>query len=101
MPIFQPSARTSSSISSGASPDRDSTDDYPEIKGSICWNLAEEGRLIIMVAMIDRSKMSDARTPKDRMIRNLNPDFNVVRLQIIMETIQHMAPEGSPLDALA
>jgi hypothetical protein len=35
------------------------------------------------------------------MIQNLNPEFNVVRLQTIMETIQRMAPEGSPLVALA
>jgi hypothetical protein len=35
------------------------------------------------------------------MIRNLNPEFNVVRLQTIMETIQRMTPEGSPLMALA
>jgi hypothetical protein len=35
------------------------------------------------------------------MIQNLNPDFNVVRLQSIMESIQRMPPEGSPLVALA
>jgi hypothetical protein len=39
--------------------------------------------------------------PNDEMIRNLNLDFNVVRLQTIMESIHHMAPEGSPLVALA
>jgi hypothetical protein len=35
------------------------------------------------------------------MIQNLNPDFNDVRLQTIMESIQCMNPEGSPLVALA
>jgi hypothetical protein len=35
------------------------------------------------------------------MIRNLNPEFNAVRLQTIMEMIQHLAPEDSPLVALA
>jgi hypothetical protein len=35
------------------------------------------------------------------MIRNLNLAFNIVRLQTIMETIQRIAPEGSPLMALA
>jgi hypothetical protein len=40
----------SGSSASGASPDHDSTDDYPEIGDSTCWNSAEEGRFIIMVA---------------------------------------------------
>jgi hypothetical protein len=39
--------------------------------------------------------------PNDEMIQNLNPYFNVMRLQTIMDTIQRMAPEGSPLVALA
>jgi hypothetical protein len=30
----------------------------------------------------------------------LNPDFNVVRVQKIMETMQCMAPDGSPLIVL-
>jgi hypothetical protein len=34
MPIVQPSAKTSSSSASAVSPDQDSTDDYPEIRGS-------------------------------------------------------------------
>jgi hypothetical protein len=34
------------------------------------------------------------------MIQNLNLDFNAIRLQTIMESIQWMAPEGSPLVAL-
>jgi hypothetical protein len=69
-------ARASSSSSSTASPDQDSTDDYPEIEGSTFGDPTEEGRLIVMVAL--------ARGP----------------LQI-MESIQWMAPEGSPLVALA
>jgi hypothetical protein len=93
-PIFQPSVRTSSFSTSTVSPDQDSIDDYPEIRGSTYWNSADEGRLIIMVAptgaplqnssskypTIGRSKASDARTLNDGMIWNLNPDFNVVRL---------------------
>jgi hypothetical protein len=39
--------------------------------------------------------------PNTGMIHNLNPDFNVVCLQTIMEMIQRLAPEGSPLVALA
>jgi hypothetical protein len=35
------------------------------------------------------------------MIQNLNPDFNAMWLQTIMESIQCMALEGSPLVALA
>jgi hypothetical protein len=35
------------------------------------------------------------------MIQNMNPNFNAIRLQTIMEFIQQMAPEGSPLVALA
>jgi hypothetical protein len=35
------------------------------------------------------------------MIQNLNPDFNVVWLQTIMESIPRMELEGSPLVALA
>jgi hypothetical protein len=45
--IFQPSARTSFSSASGASPDHNSTDDYPEIWCSTYWNSTEEGCLII------------------------------------------------------
>jgi hypothetical protein len=37
----------------------------------------------------------------ERMIQNLHPDFNVIWLQTIMESIQRMTPEGSPLVALA
>jgi hypothetical protein len=113
--ILQPSARASSSSSSAASPDQDSADDYPLIGESTYWDSTEEGRLIIMVAptgepshnsssrypTIGRSEVSDARTPNDGMIRNLNPYFNAVRLQTIMELIQCMTPEGSPLVALA
>jgi hypothetical protein len=50
---------------------------------------------------IERSEASDVQTPNDGMIQNLNPDFNAIRLQTIMESIQRMAPEGSPLIALA
>jgi hypothetical protein len=47
------------------------------------------------------SEASDARTPNSRVIQNLNPDFNAVRLQMTMESIQQMVPQDSPLVALA
>jgi hypothetical protein len=50
---------------------------------------------------IGRSEASDARTPNDGIIQNLNPDFNTMQLQTIMKSIQRMASEGSPLVALA
>jgi hypothetical protein len=50
---------------------------------------------------IGRSEASDAQTLSGSLVRNLNPDINAVRVQVIMETIQHMAPDGSPLAALA
>jgi hypothetical protein len=34
-------------------------------------------------------------------IQNLNPDFNAVQVQAIIETIQRMVPNGSPLAVLA
>jgi hypothetical protein len=49
---------------------------------------------------IGKSEALDARTPSTGLIRNLNPDFNVVRVQAIMETIQWMAPDGSTLALL-
>jgi hypothetical protein len=33
--------------------------------------------------------------------RNLNPNFNAVRVKVIMETVQRMAPDGSPIAVLA
>jgi hypothetical protein len=45
--------------------------------------------------------VSDARTPSGGLARNLNLDFNVVRVQAIMETIQRMVSDGSPLVVLA
>jgi hypothetical protein len=44
--------------------------------------------------------VSDARTPIGGLAWNLNPDFSVIRIQAIMETIQRMAPDGSPLVVL-
>jgi hypothetical protein len=39
--------------------------------------------------------------PGIRLIRNLNLDFNTVWLQMILESIQRIAYEGSPLLTLA
>jgi hypothetical protein len=73
------------------------------------------GRLICMVASnddwshnsssryptIERSEASDAQTSSIGLVRNLNLNFNDVRVQAIMETIQCMAPDDSPLAVLA
>jgi hypothetical protein len=50
---------------------------------------------------IGRSEVSDAQTPSTGLAQNLNPDFNVIQVQTIMETIQRMTPDGSPLALLA
>jgi hypothetical protein len=98
-----------------SSPNWDSSSDYPEIGASACGNSIEDGRLILMVALdgdwarnsssgyptIGRSEVIDAQTPSVGLVWNLNPDFNAVRVHAIMETIQCMAPDGSPLVLLA
>jgi hypothetical protein len=50
---------------------------------------------------IGRSMTSDAQTPSAGLVQNLNVDFNAIRVQVIMETIQRMAPNDSPLALLA
>jgi hypothetical protein len=50
---------------------------------------------------IGRSETTDAQTPSAGLVQNLNPEFNAIRVQVIMETIQGMAPDGSPLALLA
>jgi hypothetical protein len=113
--ILRPLAGASSSSSTIASPDQDSSDDYPEIGISACKDSVREGCLIFMVAsngdpshnssnrypIIGRLEASDVWMPNNGMIQNLNPDINTIQLQTIMEYIQRMAPEGSPLIALA
>jgi hypothetical protein len=113
--ILRPCAGASSSSSSALSSDQGSSEDYPEIGVSTCGSSADISRLIFMVApnedqphhscsgypTIGRSEASDARTPSTGLIRNLNPDFNAIRVQAIMETIQRMAPDGSPLALLS
>jgi hypothetical protein len=49
---------------------------------------------------IGRSETSDVQTPSAGLVQNLNPDFNSIQIQAIMETIQCMAPNGSPLALL-
>jgi hypothetical protein len=104
-----------SSSSSASTSDLDSSDDYLEIRASACGEHAGGGHLICIVALngdwshnsssrypaIGRSETSDARTPSNDLVQNLNPDFNAIRVQAIMETIQRMAPDGSPLAVLA
>jgi hypothetical protein len=115
MSILRPLTGASSLSSSTSTPDQNSSDDYPEIWTSACGEPTEGSHLVLMVALngdrshnnsskyptIRRSEASDARTPSAGLIWNLNPDFNAVLVQAIMETIQRMAPDGSPLVALA
>jgi hypothetical protein len=99
--ILRPCTGASSSSSSALSSDQGSSKDYPEIGVSTCGSSADISHLICMVVpnedqprhsssgypTIGRSEASDARTPSTGLIRNLNPDFNAVRVQAIMETI--------------
>jgi hypothetical protein len=50
---------------------------------------------------IGRSEVTDVQTPSVGLVRNLNLDFNAVWVQAIIETIQRLAPDGSPLALLA
>jgi hypothetical protein len=113
--ILRPCTGASSLSSSALSSDQGSSEDYPEIGVSTCGSSASISRLICMVApnedqprhsssgysTIGRSEASDARTLSTGLIRNLNSDFNAIRVQAIMETIQRKAPDGSPLALLA
>jgi hypothetical protein len=113
--ILQPLVGASSSSTSVSTLDLDSCDDYPEIGASACGEPVEGSRPLCMVApdgdrsnntsnrypTIDRSEASDARTPGGGMVRNLNPDFNAIWVQAIMDTIQRMAPDGSPLAVIS
>jgi hypothetical protein len=50
---------------------------------------------------IGRSETSGAQTSSAGLVWNLNLDFNVVQVQAIIETIQRMTPDDSPLALLA
>jgi hypothetical protein len=90
--ILRPLAGASSSLSSTLTPYPDSSNDYPEIRASVCGEPTEGGRFICMVApngdrlhnsssrypTIGRLEASDARTLSGGLVRNLNPDFNTV-----------------------
>jgi hypothetical protein len=98
--ILRPLAEASSSSTLVSTSDSDSSDDYQEIGASACGEPAKDGDFIYMVASNDdrssntfsryptigRSEVSDVRTPSGGLARNLNPDFNVVWVQAIMET---------------
>jgi hypothetical protein len=113
--ILWPLAGASSSSSSASTPDPDSSDDYREIRASACGEPEKSGRLIYIVApngdrsynnssrypTIEISEASDAQTPSGGLVQNLNLNFNAVWVQVIMETIQCMAPDGSPIAVLA
>jgi hypothetical protein len=51
--------------------------------------------------IIGRPEASNARTPSADLARNLNLDFNAIQVQAVMEIIQRMALDDSPLAALA
>jgi hypothetical protein len=105
----------SCSSTSTSTPDSDSADDYPEIEASACREPAKDVRFIYIVApnddrssntsnrypTIKRSEASDYQTPSGGLAQNLIPDFNTVWVQSIMEIIQRMTPDGSPLTILA
>jgi hypothetical protein len=92
VPTSYPSAGTSSATSLGTSTGQDSIEDYHEIRGSIYDNLVVEACRISMMGpgkvafsnsssrypTIKGSEASDARTPSNRVVQNLNPDFNVI-----------------------
>jgi hypothetical protein len=113
--ILRICAGAASSSPSALSSDQGSSEDHPEIGVSTRGSSASPSRLICMVAPNEdqphhsssgyptngRSEVSDARTPSTGLIRNLNRDFNVVRVQAIMETIQRMTPGDLPLALLA
>jgi hypothetical protein len=85
----------------GSVHDQDSADEYPEMGKSTYGDPVEEGRPIVTVAPAEEpsqnsssryptigiSEASDARTLNDRMIQNMNLDFNAICLQTIMESI--------------
>jgi hypothetical protein len=113
--ILQSLDGASSSLSSGATPDRDSLEYYPKIGGSACSNPDIDAHCISMVGpargnsqnnsskypTIGGSKASNARTPNNTVVPTLNPSFNTMRFQMIMKSIQWMVPPDSPLVALA
>jgi hypothetical protein len=91
--------------------DSDSVDDYQEIGANPCGEPVKDDRFIYMVALngdrssntssryptIGRSQAYDAQTPSCGLAQNLNPYFNAVWVQAIIETIQRMVPDGFPL----
>jgi hypothetical protein len=50
---------------------------------------------------IGGSEAYDAQTPSSNIVQNVNQDFNSIRLQAIMKSIQRMVPSDSPLVTLA
>jgi hypothetical protein len=112
---LQPLVGALGSSTSASTLDSDSADDYPEIEATACREPVKDGHFIYMVApngdrssntssgypIIGRSEAFDVRTPSGGLARNLNPNFNAIRVQAFMETIQRMAPDGSPLAVLA
>jgi hypothetical protein len=91
---LRPLVRASGSSTSASTPDSDLADDYPEIEASACGEPVKDGRFIYMVALngdrssnssskyptIGRSEASDAQTTSGGLARNMNPDFNAVRI---------------------
>jgi hypothetical protein len=115
MSTLRPLVGASGSFILASTPNSYLADDYPEIGARACGEPMKDDHFIYMVvpnddrlsntssryATIRRLEASDARTLTSGLAQNLNPDFNAVRVQTIMETIQHMTPDGSPLAVLA
>jgi hypothetical protein len=80
--ISQPTVGATSSSSSGATPDLDSTEDYPETGGNSCWDPAVEGRLIIILALALLGTVSAGTPPsKDQkrpMLEHLMIDWFII-----------------------
>jgi hypothetical protein len=81
-------------FSSASSPNQNSSNYYPKIRGRPCGNSVEDSHLILMLApngdrsrnsssgypTIERSETSYAQTPIVGLVQNINPDFNAVRV---------------------
>jgi hypothetical protein len=80
--ISQPTVGATSSSSSGATPDLDSTEDYPETGGNSCWDPAVEGRLISILALALLGIVSAGTPPsKDQkrpMLEHLMKDWLII-----------------------
>jgi hypothetical protein len=90
-----------------------SIEEYPVILDNNHWDLNVEAHRVNMTGhhghesrnlssrypMIGRLETSDVAT-SNRLVQNQNPNFEVVLLQTLMESIRFMVKDGSPLAPL-